>query len=225
MLLLHYHYINTLTIIKTTFRLKAQFDFFLYWCFIPQWWRHAESGQPHECQTNRYRQLGRLQWERWRWGQEVSHSYKWAISHKHLSCLILAMIFFSPHHTFLPSSSIVPVASSALSFPSSSLLLWLLQLFLTLLLAQIALPLLPPTSETPLDPFFQPQVAPSLPFLLLISLLYCLFFLSKRRRCETAVIGRLSLYNSISHSHAICSAYHIFLIWTLNTSENHVITY
>lgn len=124
--------------------------------------------------------------------------------------------------TFLPLfSSHIPVTSSALLFS----LFWLLQSFHTLLLAQIALLPLHLTSETPLEPLFQLQVASSCPVFHMLHMFVC-FFLSCQREggVNRNCYWEAHLYNSISHTHAICSAYHIFLIQTLNAIENHVKT-
>ena len=189
--------------------------------FAPQWWRHAESGQPDERQTLRHRKPGRLQWERWRRGQEVRHCVRLADTHRH--CFSSLTYFLASHfgHVFL-LHCLCP-----LLFPS-------------LFLAAAVVPhtLIRPNRPAPPPPDKRHSTSslpasgssPSLS-------LSCHLFLFPGRRRKGAQSLFLSLHNwppcFVSHyfthtCHLFCSphhmtgqlllttsfAYHIFLIWT-----------
>ncbi len=120
--------------------------------------------------------------------------------------------------------------SSASFFPLVFLSLLLLYCFR----AAAAVPhtLIRPNRPAPPPPSKTNSSGPTFPvsgsFFLPFAFTQCL--LPESRRCELAlslflflpVIGQCCLYNSISRTVAIWSAYHIFLVCTLNAFENHV---
>lgn len=118
----------------------------------------------------------------------------------HCHCDISSSCFLSSHIRVAPSALLI-------SLP------WLLQQFHALLLAQIVpLPRLL-TSQTPLDPLFQPQVAPSCLFFDSLLMIICSEKTKKHSRKRERALSFLASDTGRLHftlsCHLLCSSFHM----------------